>query len=100
MFQSSSLGPSHMLRPPNHLSAHFPPVDAVVEVFINQATDGYVVSSNQIKTVTNFRAWLGVILRSNNSFDRFIQDDVGELIAGKENADQRPAIGSNDKNLL
>jgi hypothetical protein len=83
---SLNLCPSNMLCTSNHLSSHFRPVDAVVEIFVNQAADGDIVPSDQIKTVTDLRAWFGVILGSNNSFDSFVQDDVGELIAGKEGA--------------
>ena len=64
--------PSHMLNSPNHLSTHFCPVDAVVEVFVNQAANSDVVASDEVETVTDFRAWLGVILGSNNSFNGFI----------------------------
>ena len=83
-FPRAPPGPSHMLNSPNHLSTHFRPVDAVVEVFVNQAADSDVVASDEVETVTDFRAWLGVILGSNNSFNGFIQDDVGELVAGKK----------------
>jgi hypothetical protein len=89
-----------MLCPSNHLSANFRPVDAVVKVLIDQATDRDIVSSDQVKSMTNLRAWLRVILGSNNSFDCFIQNDVCELVARKKGADQGAAISSYNKYLL
>lgn len=87
MPQTSPANLSHMLGPSNDLSAHFCPVDAVVKVLIDQAADRDVVTSHQIKAVTDFGAWLWVVLGSNNSFDSLIQHDVGELVTGEQGAD-------------
>jgi len=71
----------------DHFSTHFAPVNTAVELFINQATYGDVVSSDKIEPMADFRTWLGIVLGSYDSLDRLIQDDIGELVAGEQGAD-------------
>ena len=90
----------HVLRAPNHLSTHLSPVDTVVEIFINEPAYRDVVASDDIETVGDFGAWLWVVLRSDDSFNCFIQNNVGELITRKQGADQGAAISSDDEDFL
>ena len=69
LFQHSNLSSSHMLCSTNHLSTYFCPVDAIVEIFIDQTTNGDVITSNQIEAMADFRTWLRVVRWPNDSFD-------------------------------
>jgi len=100
LFQHSNLSSSHMLCSTNHLSTYFCPVDAIVEIFIDQTANGDVITSNKIETMTDFRTWLRVVRWSNDSFDGVVEDDVGELVAGKKSADQGATVSSDDEDLL
>ena len=78
--------PSYMLCPSNHLPSHSRPVDAIIEIFFNQTTYRNIVTPDEIKAMANFGAWFWVVLRANDSFDGFVQDNVGNLVAGEQGA--------------
>jgi len=46
------------------------------------------------------RAWLVVVGRSNDALDGFGEDEVGDLVAGEERADESSAVGGNYANFL
>ena len=54
-FRIAGPGISHMLRPSNDLTSHLTPINASIELLVHQATDGDVVTTNEVKAMTDFR---------------------------------------------
>ena len=50
--------------------------------------------------MTDFCTGLRIIWRADNALDCLAEDEVGELVAGKEGARQGPAVGSEDEDLF
>ena len=48
---------SHVFCTSNHVASHFLPVYTAIELIINQSTHRDVVSSHQVQSVTDLRAW-------------------------------------------
>ena len=71
-----------MLCPPNHVSANLAPINAIVELLVDQPTNCDVVTSDEVETMRHLGTWLRIILRAYYSFDSFSKDDVCELVAG------------------
>lgn len=42
--------------------------------------------------MTCFRAWLGIVCRSDNAFNGVAKDDVRDLIVSEECTDQRATV--------
>lgn len=48
----------------------------------------------------DLRAWLWILGGPDNSFGGIVQNNIRELIAGQEIADERTAISCNDQHLF
>lgn len=72
-----------MLGCANDLPSDLFPIDAIVQLFIDQADYGDVVASDQIQAMLDLRTRLWVVGWSDDSFDGFVQDNVGHLVAGE-----------------
>ena len=72
---------SHMFRTSDHIPANFLPIDATVELVINEPAYCNVVSSHQVESMADLEAGLGIVCRSNNSLDGLAKDDVRDLVA-------------------
>jgi hypothetical protein len=83
---------SHMLRASDHIASDLAPVDTAVELFVHEPTNCDVVASHEVQTMVHLRAWLRIVCWSDDSFDRVIEDDVGDLIAREEGPDQCSAV--------
>lgn len=66
--------------------AHLGPFNLAIQFLIQQPTDGNVLPPNQVQAMTDLGAGFGVILRADDALDGLAEHEVGELIAGKENA--------------
>ena len=78
---------SHMFGTPNYLTSNFIPIYAAIELLSNEPTYCDVVSSHQIKSMADLRAWFGIVSRANNSFDRLAEHNVRDLVAGEQSPD-------------
>lgn len=50
--------------------------------------------------MTDFGAWLWVVVWAYYALDRMIEDNIGQLIAGQKSACQCSTVGCDDQNLL
>ena len=92
--------PSLMLHPSQNIASDLRPVNRCIQLFIQQSTDSHVLSTYQIEPMGNLLAIFRVILRPNDALDCFLEDQVGQLVAGKERAGQRSAICCKDEDFL
>lgn len=84
----------------NNLASDLFPINTVVQLLINESNYCDIVTSDKVQAMANFGAGLWVICRSDDPLDSLVQNDVGDLVAGQERADQCSPIDSNDENLL
>ena len=72
---------SHMFRSAYDFTSYFCPVYTVIQLFVYKSADRDIVASNKVQAMTDHRAGLRVVCRSYDTLDRFVQDDVRQLIA-------------------
>ena len=89
-----------MLRTADHLASHFVPVNAVVQLLIDESDYCDIVAANKVKTMADLGAGLVVRTASNYSLDCFIKDDIRDLIAGKEGANEGTAVDGDNEDLF
>ncbi|KAG9768458.1 hypothetical protein KCU88_g7187, partial [Aureobasidium melanogenum] len=89
-----------MLRRSNDLSSDFFPIDAVVQLFIHQSHNSDIVTSYKVQAMADLRAGFWVIGGTDDALDGVVQDDVGDLVAGEEGADECATVNCDDEHLF
>lgn len=92
--------PSDVLRTADDVSPNFGPVDALVELLVDQAADDDIVAADEVEAMLDFGAGLRVITRADDALDSRGQDEVGRLVGGEERARQCAPVGGDDADLL
>lgn len=89
-----------MLRRPNDFASDFFPIDTLVQLFIHEPNDCYIITSHEVEAMTNLRAGFGVVGGPDNAFDSVVQNNIGDLIAGEESSHKSSSIDCYDQNFL
>ena len=72
----------HMLDSTDDASSDPRPVDSYVSLFVHKSTNGYVLTSDQVQSMGNLRAWLFILLRQDDALDRLTQNNIRKLVTG------------------
>lgn len=89
-----------MLRASNDLAAHLVPVDALIQLLVDQATQRDVVAADQVQAVLNLLAGFRVVGRADDALPSVLKNQVGHLVAGEERANERARVRCNDEDFL
>jgi hypothetical protein len=73
-----------MFRGPNDLASHLFPINTVIQLFIDQSYNGNIIASHEVETMADLGAGFWVVCWSNDAFDGVVQDDIRDLVAGKQ----------------
>ena len=86
-----------MFHPANHIPSNLGPINAGIKLLINKPTDGDILPSYEIQPVADLGARFFVIRRSYDALNGLREDEVGDLIAGKESAREGSTVGGKDQ---
>ena len=89
-----------MLHTPNHIAPNLCPINTRIQLLIHQPTDSYVLPSYEVKPMANLGTWFRIIVRPYYALDGLAQNEVGQLVAGKESTGQGSAVCGKDKDFL
>lgn len=91
---------SYVLCRSYYLPSDLSPINLIVDTLIYQPAHHYRVAAYEIESMFNFGAWFVVVWWSNHALYGMFKDKVRTLVAAEESADQGPAIGRYDTDLL
>lgn len=89
-----------MLRPPHQRPPHLHPIDTRIQLLIHQPTHRHVLPSYQVQPVFDLRAGFLVVGGPDDALDGVREDEVGELVAGEEEAGEGAAVGGEDEDFF
>ncbi|GAB1196418.1 hypothetical protein APSETT444_005689 [Aspergillus pseudonomiae] len=91
---------SCVLGPLDHLAFNLGPVDLAIDLLVHFAACYHVIASDQVQTVLDLRARLGIIGGADDSFDGIQENQVSQLIRGKERPQKSPPVNSQNQDFF
>ena len=89
-----------MFHPSDHIPSDLGPINAGIKFLVDKPTDGDILPSYQIQPVADLCARFLIIRRSYDALNGLREDEVGDLVTGKESASESSTVGGEDQYLF
>ena len=95
--QNIALVLSHMFHPANNIPSNLGPINTCVQFLVDKPTNSDILPSYEIQPVADLCARFFVIRRSYDALHGLREDEVGDLITGKESAGEGSTVGGENQ---